>query len=230
MKLLSLTRAYHESPGSFEWQLRILQIADQFKCLSLTLCFSSQLCIIQHSLLLEYTLPRNFAFSQAYFLSLNLNAPFSSFKVAPPTCFTPVLDLCQISPFFFSLEIFSIIVSSNLIFITFIWYAVMFYQHIYFCCFFCTTYHILLQSPSSLQHTGFIGQSCQTLRDPMDYSPLASSVHAILQARILEWFVIYSSNLNSPAMSIMSINHPSKSNISHDPALNAKQSRLACLH
>lgn len=101
MKLMSLTRAYHESPGSFEWQLRILQIADQFKCLSLTLCFSSQLCIIQHSLLLEYTLPRNFAFSQAYFLSLNLNAPFSSFKVAPPTCFTPVLDLCQISPFFF---------------------------------------------------------------------------------------------------------------------------------
>ena len=98
-----------------------------------------------------------------------------------------------------------------------------------FLLFFCTTYHILLQSPSSLQHTGFIGQSCQTLRDPMDYSPLASSVHAILQARILEWFVIYSSNLNSPAMSIMSINHPSKSNISHDPALNvSSQGLLAC--
>ena len=64
----------------------------------------------------------------------------------------------------------------------------------------------------------------------MDCSLPASSVHAILQARILEWVVIYSSNLNSPAMSIMSINHPSKSNISHDPALNAKQSRLACLH
>ena len=99
-----------------------------------------------------------------------------------------------------------------------------------FLLFFCTAYHILLQSPSSLQHAGFIGQSCQTLRNPMDCSLPASSVHAILQARILEWVVIYSSNLNSPAMSIMSINHPSKSNISHDPALNAKQSRLACLH
>ena len=30
-------------------------------------------------------------------------------------------------------------------------------------------------------------QSCQTLCDPMDYSPPDSSVHGILQARILEW-------------------------------------------
>ena len=30
-------------------------------------------------------------------------------------------------------------------------------------------------------------QSCQTLCDPMDYSPAGSSVHGILQARILEW-------------------------------------------
>ena len=29
-----------------------------------------------------------------------------------------------------------------------------------------------------------------TLCDPMDYSPLGSSVHGILQARILEWVVI----------------------------------------
>ena len=29
-------------------------------------------------------------------------------------------------------------------------------------------------------------QSCPTLRDPMDYSPPGSSVHGILQARILE--------------------------------------------
>jgi len=155
MKLMSLSRAYHESPGSFEWQLRILQIADQFKCLSLTLCFSWQLCIIQHSLLLEYTLPRNFAFSQADFLFLNLNAPFSSFKLAPPTCFTPVLDLCQIAPIFlkFSLEIFSIIVSSNLISITFIWYAVMFYQHIYFCCFFVphTTFYCKVHHHFNMQ-------------------------------------------------------------------------------
>ena len=30
-------------------------------------------------------------------------------------------------------------------------------------------------------------QSCLTLCDPMDHSPPGSSVHAILQARILEW-------------------------------------------
>ena len=30
-------------------------------------------------------------------------------------------------------------------------------------------------------------QSCLTLCDPMDYSPPGSSVHGILQSRILEW-------------------------------------------
>ena len=33
-------------------------------------------------------------------------------------------------------------------------------------------------------------QSCLTLCDPMDYSPLSSSVHGILQARVLEWVAI----------------------------------------
>ena len=32
-----------------------------------------------------------------------------------------------------------------------------------------------------------VPQSCPTLCDPMDYSPPGSSVHAILQARVLEW-------------------------------------------
>ena len=35
-----------------------------------------------------------------------------------------------------------------------------------------------------------VAQSCPTLRDPMDYSQLGSSVHGILQARILEWVAI----------------------------------------
>ena len=35
-----------------------------------------------------------------------------------------------------------------------------------------------------------VTQSCPTLCDPMDYSPPSSSVHGILQARILEWVVI----------------------------------------
>ena len=32
-------------------------------------------------------------------------------------------------------------------------------------------------------------QSCLTLGNPMDYSPLGSSVQGILQARILEWLL-----------------------------------------
>ena len=35
-----------------------------------------------------------------------------------------------------------------------------------------------------------VAQSCLTLRDPMDCSPPSSSVHRILQARILEWVAI----------------------------------------
>ena len=33
-------------------------------------------------------------------------------------------------------------------------------------------------------------QSCPTLCDPMDYDQPASSVHGILQARVLEWVAI----------------------------------------
>ena len=35
-----------------------------------------------------------------------------------------------------------------------------------------------------------VTQSCPTLSDPMDYSPPGSSVHEILQARVLEWSAI----------------------------------------
>ena len=35
-----------------------------------------------------------------------------------------------------------------------------------------------------------VAQSCQTLCDLMDCRPPGSSVHGILQARILEWVVI----------------------------------------
>ena len=35
-----------------------------------------------------------------------------------------------------------------------------------------------------------VAQSCLTLCDPMDGSPPGSSVHGILQARILEWVAI----------------------------------------
>ena len=40
-------------------------------------------------------------------------------------------------------------------------------------------------------------QSCLTLCDPMDRSPSGSSVHEILQARILEWVAVLSSRGSS---------------------------------
>ena len=42
-----------------------------------------------------------------------------------------------------------------------------------------------------------VTQSCLTLCDPMDYIPTGSSVHRILQARILEWVAISSSSGSS---------------------------------
>ena len=42
-----------------------------------------------------------------------------------------------------------------------------------------------------------ITQLYSTLYDPMDYSPSGSSVHGILQARILEWVAISSSRGSS---------------------------------
>ena len=35
-----------------------------------------------------------------------------------------------------------------------------------------------------------VTQSCPTVRDPMDCSPPGSSVHGILQERVLEWGAI----------------------------------------
>ena len=42
-----------------------------------------------------------------------------------------------------------------------------------------------------------VTQSCLTLCDPMDCSPPGSSVHGILQARILEWIAMPSSRGSS---------------------------------
>ena len=41
-------------------------------------------------------------------------------------------------------------------------------------------------------------QSCPTLYNPMDCSPPGSSVHGILQARVLEWVAMPSSSKSSP--------------------------------
>ena len=42
-----------------------------------------------------------------------------------------------------------------------------------------------------------VSQSCPTLCDPMDCGLPGSSVHGILQARILEWIAIPFSSANS---------------------------------
>ena len=43
----------------------------------------------------------------------------------------------------------------------------------------------------------FIAQSCPTLCDPLDCSPPGSSVHGILQTRILQWIAIFFSRGSS---------------------------------
>ena len=40
-----------------------------------------------------------------------------------------------------------------------------------------------------------VTQSCLTLRDPLDCSPPGSSIHAIFQARVLEWGAIAFSDI-----------------------------------
>ena len=49
-------------------------------------------------------------------------------------------------------------------------------------------------------------QSCETLRDPMDCSSPGSSVHGILQARILEWGAISFSNAWKWKVKVKSLN------------------------
>ena len=49
--------------------------------------------------------------------------------------------------------------------------------------------HFLLQCVK-VKSESEVTQSCPTLSDPMDFSPLGSSVHGIFQARVLEWGAI----------------------------------------
>ena len=52
-------------------------------------------------------------------------------------------------------------------------------------------------------------QSCLTLCAPMDYRPPGSSVHAILQARILEWAAVPSSRGSSGPRGQTCVSYPS---------------------
>ena len=53
--------------------------------------------------------------------------------------------------------------------------------------------HFLLQCVK-VKSESEVAQSCPTLSDPMDCSPPGSSIHGILQARVLEWGAIAFSN------------------------------------
>ena len=47
----------------------------------------------------------------------------------------------------------------------------------------------------------WVSQSCPTFCNPMDYNPPGSSVHGIIQARILEWVAIsFSGDLPYPGI------------------------------
>lgn len=101
----SLPTAYHGSPGSSEWQLRVLQITDRFECLFLTLCFSWQLCTAWHSWWVCPTPTHlsqeiRFLTSRLHFFPASRKAPFHPPPAAPPPCVSPVSDLCQLSPHF----------------------------------------------------------------------------------------------------------------------------------
>ena len=62
-----------------------------------------------------------------------------------------------------------------------------------------------LPFPSPMRESE-VAQSCPTLSDPMDCSLPGSSVHGILQARVLEWVVIafsetnFASRINVPSL------------------------------
>ena len=54
-----------------------------------------------------------------------------------------------------------------------------------------------------------VAQSCPTLGDPVGYSPPGSSVHGVLQARVLEWVAISSSrDLPNPGIGLESLASP----------------------
>ena len=50
-----------------------------------------------------------------------------------------------------------------------------------------TLYKAYTNHWTNLESESEVTQSCPTLYDPMNWSPQGSSIHGILQARILEW-------------------------------------------
>ena len=69
-----------------------------------------------------------------------------------------------------------------------------------------------------------VAQSYPTLRDPMDCSPPGSSVHGILQARIVEWVAISFSNAWKWKVKVKSLSHVRPSAIPWTAAYQAPPS------
>ena len=58
--------------------------------------------------------------------------------------------------------------------------------------------HFLLQC-MKVKSESEVAQSCLTLSDPVDCSPLDFSIHGIFQARVLEWGAIAFSGIGYPS-------------------------------
>ena len=69
-------------------------------------------------------------------------------------------------------------------------------------------------------------QLCLTLCDPMDCSPLGSSVHGILQARILEWVSISFSKGSSQLRDQTCLSCFGRQILYHSAIWEAPQSKL----
>ena len=77
------------------------------------------------------------------------------------------------------------------------YYTVWLKLSIFCVCFLCTYYLCEKHYKSITVHTYMNAQSCPTLCNPMDCGPPGSSVHGILQARIMEWVAMPSSRGSS---------------------------------
>ena len=62
-----------------------------------------------------------------------------------------------------------------------------------------------------------VTQSCLTLYNPVDCSPLGSSIHGILQARILEWVAISFSRGSSQPRDRTQVSHTTADALTSEP-------------
>ena len=100
------------------------------------------------------------------------------------------------------IDIFNLVLSSHLFHLSYELTLLIFFIHHHILVFtrrgHIQSYLIDFLSEFSLTRKKvLVSQSCPTLCDPMDCSPPGSSVHGILQARILEWITMPSSRGSS---------------------------------